>query len=392
MRYDEVRASAWVFALSFAVACAGGAPSGAPASGTGGIAPVGTGGIAGVGVGGADFGGASGASPGGALGSGTGGAAGGPSGTAGSGSGGSPPRAPDLSHTLDAITIAAGDEVIGTCQSFTLNNDAPLYVNTIVESNRGGFHHSNWIWVADTLYPGPDGTWKCTDRGFDQIAAGASGGVFFAQSTQSRSDKQGFAKGVAFVVPAHARIVGDVHLMNLTQDPITTSLTFDVYTEAAADVRVQLHPMAFTNLNLDIAPLGKTSAHMQCAMPQPNFDVYYILPHFHALGQGMRIDVAGGAMAGTNLFQSAGNLGESMGQSFDPPLSVTGATGLGVTCDYDNPRTAAVHYGMGDQEMCVALIYSSGIKAGGETISNLTVTDTGGVHKTDGLCVSVGSP
>jgi hypothetical protein len=201
---------------------------------------------------------------------------------------------------------------------------------------------------------------------------------------------QSFSQGAAFQIPAHARIVGDVHLLNTTLDSVTTTLHFDVYTEAAADVKVPLQPMAFTNLNLDIAPSMNTHAHMQCATPETDFDVYYVLPHYHVLGTGMEIDVAGGTMAGTPVFTSAGGFGEAMGKMYDPPLSVKGATGLGISCDYTNPRTTAVHYGVGDQEMCVALIYTNGHKAGGETISNLSVADVNGVHTTDGLCVSVG--
>lgn len=316
----------------------------------------------------------------------------GTTGTGGSGSGGTASVAPDLTHTFPSITIQPGQEITGMCQSFTIGNDAPLNVNKVVATNEGRFHHSNWIWVADTMYTGADGTWTCSDRGFDQVAAGAFGGVFFAQSTQSLSDTQAFPEGVAFQVPAHARIIGDVHLINAASTPFTTSFHFDVYTIPESSVRVQLQPMAFTNLALDIAPLAETRARMQCATPQTDFDVYYVLPHFHALGQWLDIAVAGGAMDGTRIFHSQGAYGDSLGQSFDPPVAVHGASGLAVTCDYQNPGSATVKYGNGDQEMCVALIYSSGKKAGGEAIANLTTTDTGGVHSTDAACVSVGSP
>jgi hypothetical protein len=242
------------------------------------------------------------------------------------------------------------------------------------------------------MFTGPDGTWTCADRGFDQILAGAAGGVFFAQSTQARADTQAFPPGVAFQMPAHVRIIGDVHLLNATQADIDTSLRFEVYTLPASEVRVPLQPMAFTNTALDIAASGETKARMQCATPQPDFDIYYILPHFHGLGQNMAIDVAGGALDGKVIYRSAGSFGEAWGQTFDPPIAVTGALGLGVTCDYQNPRSTAVHYGEGDQEMCVTLIYSSGQKAGGMALTNLTTTDQGGVHSTDSLCVSVGSP
>jgi len=299
---------------------------------------------------------------------------------------------PDLTHTFDEMTVGPGEEVIARCQSWTLGNDAPLFVRAVTAANEGAFHHSNWIWVPENLYTGPDGTWPCSERGFDQILAGAVGGVFFAQSTQSRTDTQSFPEGVAFEVPARSRIIGDVHLLNPSDTPATTRLSFAVDTIPEAEVRVRLQPMAYTNLALDIAPSMQTSARMQCATAQPDFDVYYVLPHFHGLGTAMRVDVAGGPMNGTNLFTTAGGYGESLGQMFDPPLSVTGASGLVFTCDYDNPRATTVRYGFGDQEMCVALVYATGKKAGGEAISNLTVTDVGGVHQTDGFCISIAAP
>lgn len=345
--------------------------------------------------GGGGFGGAVGGSGGTFVDPGAGGsAAGAATGTGGAplGTGGTPATPPDLTHTFPTIDLAPGEEVTGRCQSYTLNNDAPLLVNRVVATNQGRFHHSNWIWVADTMYQGPDGTWACADRGFDQIAAGAFGGVFFAQSTQSLTDTQAFPEGVAFRVPAHARIIGDVHLVNPSSSPFSTSIHFDVYGIPEAALRVELQPMAFTNLALDIAPLAETRARMQCATPQPDFDVYYILPHFHVLGQWLSVDVAGGAMNGTNIFRSQGSFGDSMNKSYDPPIAVRGASGLAITCDYQNTRSQKVGYGNGDQEMCVALLYTSGKKAGGEALTNLTTTDSGGIHSTDGACLSVGAP
>jgi hypothetical protein len=299
---------------------------------------------------------------------------------------------PNLSHTLDPAVVGAGKELTGICQSWTLGNDTPLYVNKVLATNNGGLHHSNWIWVDENSYVGPDATWPCAERGFDQIIAAAAGGVFFAQSTQSRTDTQAFPPGVAFKLPARVRIIGDVHLLNTTNAEISTQVHFDVYTIAAEAMRVELQPMAFTNTTLDIAPAMETHARMNCAVPQPDFDVYYALPHFHELGQAMQIDVVGGARNGTAIFRSAGIPGEGRGQTFDPPVAITGATALGITCEYENPRPAKVGYGVGDQEMCVALIYSSGRKAGGTTVLNTSATDTGGIHRTEALCLSVSPP
>lgn len=363
-----------------------GGNTGTGAMGSGGEPAAGSPGAGGAGAGGGVAGGAAGGS----------GAAGGVS-QGGNPRGGVPPvdgGAPvvpaDLEHTFPLIDVGPGQEITGLCQSWTVDNPGNVFVNRIESHNDGSMHHSNWIWVPDTLYPGPDGTWNCADRGFDQIIAGAQGGVFFAQSTQSLSDTQQFPQGVAFEMPPRVRIIGDLHLLNTSAEPIQTQLHFDVFSIPSEEVTVPLQPMAFTNLALDIAPQMQTEAHMQCAAPQPDFDVYYVLPHYHSLGTAMRIDVAGGPMDGTALFDSEPTFGEPWGQTFDPPFAVRGATGLGVTCYYENPRTVPVGYGTGDQEMCVTLIYSSGRKAGGMANLNLTAGDVGGVHQTDGLCLSVG--
>jgi hypothetical protein len=239
------------------------------------------------------------------------------------------------------------------------------------------------------MFPGPDGTWRCAERGFEQIAAAASGGVFFAQSTQAKSDTQAFPPGVAYELPPRVRVIGDMHLLNASNDPVTTHVHFDVYAIPAETVKVELQPMAFTNLGLDIAPATVTHARMACQVPQPDFDVYYVLPHFHELGAAMQIDVVGGALDGQKLFRSSGSHGEGRGQTFDPPVAIRGAGSLAITCEYDNPRPVKVGYGVGDQEMCVALIYSNGRKAGGASATNASTSDTGGIHRTEGTCASV---
>jgi hypothetical protein len=327
------------------------------------------------------------------MGSATGGAAGtaiGPGPVEVSGTGGAGSTPPDLSHTFAPLHIAPGQELTSVCQSWTVGNETPLHVNRVVATNRGGVHHSNWIWVPENQYAGPDGTWPCADRGFDQILAGASGGVFFAQSTQSLTDTQAFPPGVAFEMPARVRIIGDVHLLNTGLGELQTDIRVEVFTLPPEDVVIPLQPMAFTNLALDIAPSAQTEAFMQCAVPQTDFDVYYVLPHYHELGTGMRLAVAGGSMNGTPIFDSGSAYGEPWGRGYDPPFAVRGAAGLGISCFYENPRSERVGYGTGDQEMCVTLLYTSGRKAGGMATLNLSVSDVGGVHRTDGLCLAVG--
>jgi hypothetical protein len=264
-------------------------------------------------------------------------------------------------------------------------------VNTVRAENEGGFHHSNWTYVPDTAFDGPDGNWPCGDRGFDQIAAATMGGVFFAQSTQSPTDEQRFPEGVAFQMPAHARVIGQVHALNLRTEDIESRFSFEVFTLAESDVTVQLRSMAFTNLALDIAPQAITHARMDCTLPDRDFDVYYVLPHYHELGRTMRLNVVGGPNDGLEVFRATADYGDPLGGTLSPAVQVREAAQLRVTCDYDNPRDRSVGYGIGDQEMCVVLIYSDTERqAGGAANVNRGMPQlVDGEYTTDATCLSL---
>ena len=73
----------------------------------------------------------------------TGGTAGTGGGTAGTGGSGGEPINATLKHTYDPIDIDAGQEVTNICQTWVLNNDEPLYVRKVRQTNEGGWHHSN---------------------------------------------------------------------------------------------------------------------------------------------------------------------------------------------------------------------------------------------------------
>ena len=282
---------------------------------------------------------------------------------------------PDLRHVFPRVDIAPGQELNGLCQSWTVGNETPLYVNAVRAVNDGGWHHSNWVFVADTSYPGPDGTWNCSERNFSQLAGGVEGGVFFAQSTQALEDEQRFSRGLAIVLPVHARIIGDVHLLNTTQELVRSALTFEIDLLEHDEVKLVLNPLTATNQALAIPPRTRSLHEMICTFPQPaEFDVHYVLPHYHSLGSSFSLEVVGGSRDGAILHQSTPATGEAWGKLLDPPVPLGGATALRLTCGYDNPRDTEVRYGVGDQEMCVFLTFtSSSMKYGGFSLVNSAV-------------------
>ncbi len=307
-----------------------------------------------------------------------------------------PPPEPDLSHTFPPITIGPGDEITSLCQSWTVGNDTPLFVNWVRTVNDGGWHHSNWFFVTDDQYDGPDGTWPCSERNFSQVGAGVSGGVFFAQSTQALGEEQKFAEGVAIHVPANARIIGNVHLLNTTPDSMDSSLSFDVNVIEPEDVVIELSPMTFTNMALAIPPRQRSVHEMDCEFQSAaDFNIHYVLPHYHELGEEFTLHLTGGDRDGELFFENRAPTGEAWGQVFDPPISMAGALGARLTCGFDNTFDKEIGYGVGDQEMCIFLAFTdSKKKFAGVSLSNVSVGETNaeGLHRNVGGCLMIETP
>lgn len=280
---------------------------------------------------------------------------------------GAPSSGETLRHEFPPVDVASGEEVSWLCQSWTLDNDEPLWVREVRSSNDGAWHHSNWFFVRDSMYSGPDGTWDCGERDFSEPGAALAGGVFFAQSTQATEEAQRFPEGAAIKLPAHARILGDIHLLNVTGEDKSTAIRFEVETMPEEEAETHLAPMSFTNVALELPPRQQSHFSMECDLEShlaapADFGFYYVLPHYHDLGTLLRLEAVGGPNDGEVLFETRGEVGEPLGQAFDPPRSLDGATGLRLTCGFDNPRDEVVRYGIGDQEMCVFLAFTDSRK------------------------------
>jgi hypothetical protein len=255
----------------------------------------------------------------------------------------------------------------GFCQSWTLDNDEPLYVSKVRQRNDGAWHHSNWYFVPETTYAGPDGTWNCDDRGFHDVSAGLAGGAFFAQSTQTFEELQAFPEGAVLEIPPRHKIVGGVHLVNVSASTLETALSFDIETVAEEDVQIRLRPIAFTNLALDIEPQAESRFAMTCDLgPQfenflgapPDFNIYYVLAHYHEWGNYFRLSFVDDAGGERTIFELQNSIGEPLGTTLDPPIGSEGASKLRVECGYLNDTDRRLVYGLGGHEMCVFLAYS----------------------------------
>lgn len=269
-----------------------------------------------------------------------------------------------LAHEFSEFTTQPGEEVQGLCQSWTLNNDTELWINAVELEQNEMSHHSNWTFVPEDRFEGPDGVWDCDERNYDQLSAAVAGGVLYAQSTQASREVQKFPNGAAVRIPPRSRIIGDVHLLNIASEPVTGSVKLTLYGIPEEDVKVKLAPFHMTYDGLAIPPLATSRFHGTCELATAfeeatggplGMKLYYSLPHTHKLGTRFFLQAIGGPRDGEYLLDVHGFNGEARGRFYDPPVDLTGITSLRFGCEFQNPRDETVHWGFGDQEMCEML-------------------------------------
>lgn len=301
------------------------------------------------------------------------------------------PYAPQ-SLTFGPVALDANSEDLSKCVALTLNNDRDLYVNSVELTTGPGFHHSNWLWVPEHAFPGPDGVFNCDDRSYDQTAAGILGGVFFAQSTQATHEVQQFPAGVARKVPARAKLVAQLHLLNTGDDPVSVEPTIAFTHIPVDDVVTELSSVTFEYHPLGLPPQRQSRFSVECDIATrhqeafgraPDFKIFYALAHYHEWGTGLSLEAVRADGTAATIYTTESSIGDALGGVIDPPFDMTGFTKLRLTCDYFNDTASTIVYGNGGGEMCIFNAFSDSTYkwAGGalDTGSAGTGTDVNGV-------------
>jgi hypothetical protein len=279
-------------------------------------------------------------------------------------------------YKFGPYTIDGGSEDTSKCVQITLHNDQPIYVNKVELTTGPGFHHSNWFFVPEHVFPGDDGTYDCDDRAFNQATAGIFGGVFFAQSTQSAHEVQQFPEGHVIKVPPHFKLVATIHLLNTGDEDLQLTPHIDVSPIRESDVTQKLTSVAFEYHPLGLPPQKQSRFSVDCDLDErsqaifgtaPDFNLYYALAHYHKYGTGLTIDAVRDDGTASTIFTTRNAVGDSLGGMLDPTFSMAVYTKLRLTCDYFNNTDSTIYYGNGAGEMCVFLAFSDSpyIWAGG---------------------------
>jgi hypothetical protein len=313
-----------------------------------------------------------------------------------------PPAAPETAlvrHSFGTVELAPLEE-LEPCVSWTLENEEAIYVQTATISNDGFFHHSNWTVVPEASFAGPDGFWDCGERGFSQVAAAVAGTVLMAQSTQSFQEEQAFPEGVVVKIPPRHKIVAGAHLLNASNRSVRSELRLVLEIVHPRNVRALLAPFHLDNRMLAIPPRAEARFTIDCDMNMPftaaamrpiDMKIHYVLPHFHYRANFWRLEVIGGPMDGRLVHEVAGFTGDPNGIAIVPPLDMTGATGLRMTCGFANETDRTIGWGIGDEEMCEMLGLAESdtlidVRANGPNTTRME----GGIVMNDAPCGGIG--
>ena len=303
-----------------------------------------------------------------------------------------------MHNEFETVTLAPGAEFSGWCQSWVLNNSEEIWVNSVTLETDGGYHHSNWFFVPEGQHDYPDGLWKkCYSTGFSEVEAADSGGVLFAQSTQVVSEVQAFPPGVAVRIPPYSRIIGATHVLNYHAEPLTTGLRMTLQPIRESEVQVKMTPFRLSYLDLNIPAGAKADFTGDCEFRSTyeavadtalDMQIYYLLPHYHALGDGFSLDIIGGPDDGKRIFELGTFSPEPFGLGFDQPVDLSEAQGLRFTCSYHNTLKKKVSWGIGDDEMCVLLGFADARLALDMSVIETTETvSEDGRLKSTGPCI-----
>jgi hypothetical protein len=303
-----------------------------------------------------------------------------------------------LAHDFPIVSSSPGQEQLGECRSWTLDNDAEIWVNAVELAQDEHSHHSNWTHVPEDQFDGPDGVWKCGARAYDFYVAVGKGGLLYSQSTQAAHEVQKFPDHTAIRIPPHSRIISDIHILNTSAEAVAGHASLTLFQLAPEEVKVKLTSFHVEYDALDIAPHAVSRFTGDCSVAADVAKVtgapfapkvHYLLPHTHTLATGFTVEILGGPSDGQSLLDLGAYNGEAHGRAFDPPVDMSGSDGLRFACQYTNPRGASVGWGFGDQEMCELFGFSDSPVFFQSRVNKTTATGTDGpVQLSSGPCTT----
>ena len=160
-------------------------------------------------------------------------------------------------------------------------------------------------------------------------------------------------QGVATKVEAGQQLLLNLHLYNVSDQPITATTGIEIIPAEPVEVEhVAEGILAGRTFGL-VVPQGTSTQIGYCTM-NGDVNILAIAPHMHQAGRHMKVyaELPGGDML---LHDDAYDFNDQQIYRKDTPVPLTQGTRVRIECSYDNTTGAAISFGdSSDNEMCFA--------------------------------------
>ena len=225
------------------------------------------------------------------------------------------------------------------CVRVTVPQDT--YISAFKPLTPVGTHHT--VLSLNAEPDAEDGVTECTAfvNGPQQIGGSGVG-------TKERE----LPEGVAIRLLEGQQLLLNLHLFNLSDDPLTGTSGMLVRTTTQDDVVHFANSMLAGPINLDIPP-GRVTQTGQCTLQEPG-TLIAIFPHMHQLGVHMKVTLLRSSGDDLVLHDAPYNFDDQQILSVDD-LEFVADDQIEVECTYENYTEETVVWGdSSKQEMCFA--------------------------------------
>jgi len=159
-----------------------------------------------------------------------------------------------------------------------------------------------------------------------------------------------FPEGVAMDLQAGHQLTMNLHLFNVSDEPLTGSSGMLVQLGAAPEPGLAASSMLAGPLSLTIPP--GHSVHSGLCTFAASTTLFAVAPHMHQLGTHLKAVAKRAGHPDRVLFDGPYDFDEQVGHAIDP-ITMESGDRVEVECSYDNPGDRVVRFGESSlEEMC----------------------------------------
>ena len=267
-----------------------------------------------------------------------------------------PPPHSGFRIVAPARTLAAGEEWTD-CVSWPIPDIARDVVYAARLYTTPGLHHSNVIAKPPDPSLGPNPYPACHPGSADAFSQfPVLPDVLFANSTQVVGDETiVFPAGLGYVLDTTREISSSIHLLNSAAEPLPLEVVYDFFTMAPSDLAAEVAPFVMQVDDFSI-PAHQTAV-VEATCKVFGGTLLTLMPHTHQWARSFVADLIPFQGPAERVADEAGFDLESDIELLSPPRDLSEIDAMHFACDIDNTTDHEMHYGIGENEMCILFGY-----------------------------------